>query len=93
MSFNPLPTGVCLYDFRRGNCTDGDGCFMYNCPNYITEVQFYPILKKELDLLEAEMTRLKELGYERQWQVEYVKYKYLKPLVEELEVQLHEESA
>ena len=93
MSFNPLPTGVCLYDFRRGNCTDGDGCFMYNCPNYITEVQFYPILKKELNLLEAEMTRLKELGYERQWQVEYVKYKYLKPLVEELEVQLHEESA
>ena len=93
MSFNPLPTGVCLYDFRRGNCTDGDGCFMYNCPNYITEVQFYPILKKELDLLECEMTRLKELGYERQWQVEYVKYKYLKPLVDELEVQLHEESA
>lgn len=93
MSFNPLPTGVCLYDFRRGNCTDGDGCFMYNCPNYITEVQFYPILKKELDMLEAEMVRLKELGYERQWQVEYVKYKYLKPLVEELEVQLHEESA
>ena len=93
MSFNPLPTGVCLYDFRRGNCTDGDGCFMYNCPNYITEVQFYPILKKELDLLETEMTRLKELGYECQWQVEYVKYKYLKPLVEELEVQLHEESA
>ena len=93
MSFNPLPTGVCLYDFRRGNCTDGDGCFMYNCPNYITEVQFYPILKKELDMLKAEMTRLKKLGYERQWQVEYVKYKYLKPLVEELEVQLHEESA
>jgi len=92
MSFNPLPTGVCLYDFRRGNCTDGDGCFMYNCPNYITEVQFYPILKKELDLLEAGMARLKELGYERQWQVEFVKYKYLKPLVEELEVQLHEES-
>ena len=93
MSFNPLPTGVCLYDFRRGNCTDGDGCFMYNCPNYITEVQFYPILKKEFDLLEREMIRLKELGYDRQWQVEYVKYKYLKPLVDELEVQLHEESA
>ena len=91
MSFNPLPTGVCLYDFRRGNCTDGDGCFMYNCPNYITEVQFLPILKKELDLLETEMNRLKELGHERQWQVEYVKYKYLKPLVEELGAQLEEE--
>lgn len=88
MSFNPLPTGVCLYDFRRGNCTDGDGCFFYNCPNYITEVQFYPILKDELDLLEKEMTRLKELGHDREWQRQYIKHKYLKPLVESLEVQL-----
>lgn len=89
MSFNPLPTGVCLYDFRRGNCTDGDGCFFYNCPNYITEVQFYPILKDELDLLEKEITRLKELGHEREWQKQYIKYKYLKPLVGSLEVQLN----
>lgn len=89
MSFNPLPTGVCLYDFRRGNCTDGDGCFFYNCPNYITEVQFYPILKDELDLLEKEMARLKELGQEPAYQVQAVKYKYLKPLVESLEVQLN----
>lgn len=89
MSFNPLPTGVCLYDFRRGNCTDGDGCFFYNCPNYITEVQFYPVLKDELDLLEKEMARLKELGHEREWQKQYIKYKYLKPLVESLEVQLN----
>ena len=89
MSFNPLPIGVCLYDFRRGNCTDGDGCFFYNCPNYITEVQFYPILKDELDLLEKEMARLKELGHEREWQKQYIKYKYLKPLVESLEVQLN----
>ena len=89
MSFNPLPTGVCLYDFRRGNCTDGDGCFFYNCPNYITEVQFYPILKDELDLLEKEMARLKELSHEREWQKQYIKYKYLKPLVESLEVQLN----
>lgn len=88
MSFNPLPTGVCLYDFRRGNCSDGDGCFFYNCPNYITEVEFYPILKGELDLLDAEMTRLKKLGHEREWQRQSIKYKYLKPLVESLEVQL-----
>lgn len=93
MSFNPLPTGVCLYDFRRGNCTDGDGCFMYNCSNYITEVRFYPILKTELELLEKEMARLKELEQEPAWQVQYVKYKYLKPLVESLEVQLHEETS
>jgi len=89
MSFNPLPTGVCLYDFRRGNCTDGDGCFFYNCPNYITEVRFYPILKQELNLLGKEMARLKELGQEPAWQVQYVKYQHLKPLVESLEVQLN----
>ena len=87
MSFNPLPNGICLYDFRRGNCTDGDGCFFYNCPNYITEVKFYPILKKELDLMELEMKRLKKLGRERDWQRQYVKYTHLKRLVDELEAQ------
>ncbi|MGN2368781.1 tyrosine-type recombinase/integrase [Clostridium cagae] len=91
MSFNPLPTGVCLYDFRRGNCSDGDGCFFYNCPNYVTEVKFYPILKQELDLMEKEMSRYKELGQQRSWERQYVKYKYLKPLVDSLEVQINEE--
>lgn len=33
------------------------------------------------------MERSKMLGLERQWQRQYVKYKYLKPLVESLEVQ------
>lgn len=89
MSFNPLPTGVCLYDFRRGNCSDGDGCFFYNCPNYITEVKFYPILKQELDLMEKEMERYKELEQQRSWERQYVKYKYLKPLVDSLEVQMN----
>ncbi|MDS0528544.1 site-specific integrase [Clostridium sp. SHJSY1] len=91
MSFNPLPTGVCLYDFRRGNCSDGDGCFFYNCPNYVTEVKFYPVLKQELDLMEKEMSRYKELGQQRSWERQYVKYKYLKPLVDSLEVQMNEE--
>lgn len=91
MSFNPLPTGVCLYDFRRGNCSDGDGCFFYNCPNYVTEVKFHPILKQELDLMEKEMARYKELGQQRSWERQYVKYKYLKPLVDSLEEQINEE--
>ncbi len=88
MSFNPLPTGVCLYDFMRGNCADGDGCFFYNCPNYITEAKFYPILKQELELMEIEMDRLKLLNRERDWQRQFVKYQYLKPLVESLEAQM-----
>ncbi|MBL4933929.1 tyrosine-type recombinase/integrase [Clostridium paridis] len=91
MSFNPLPTGVCLYDFRRGNCSDGDGCFFYNCPNYVTEVKFYPVLKQELDIMEKEMVRFKKLGQQRSWERQYVKYKYLKPLVDSLEEQLNEE--
>lgn len=93
MSFNPLPTGVCLYDFRRGSCSDGDGCFFYNCPNYVTEVKFYPILKKELDLMEKEMTRYKELGQQRSWERQYVKWQYLKPLVDSLEVQMNDKEA
>ncbi|BAQ12884.1 putative Transposase [Clostridium botulinum] len=91
MSFNPLPTGVCLYDFRRGNCSDGDGCFFYNCPNYVTEAKFYPILKQELDLMEKEMARYKELDQQRSWERQYVKYKYLKPLVDSLKEQMNEE--
>lgn len=89
MSFNPLPTGVCLYDFRRGNCSDGDGCFFYNCANFVTEVKFYPLLKQELDLLEKEMERYQELGQQRAWERQYVKHKYLKPLVENLEEQMN----
>ena len=88
MSFNPLPNGICLYDFTRGNCTNGDGCFFYNCPNYITEAKFYPILKRELELLELEMSRYELLGRERDWQRQYIKHKYLKKLVDSLEVQL-----
>lgn len=76
--------------FAEVNCTDGDGCFFYNCPNYITEAKFYPILKSELDLMEQEMERLKFLGREREWQKQFIKYKYLKQLVESLEVQKDE---
>ena len=40
-----------------------------------------------------EMARLKELGHEPAYQVQAVKYKYLKPLVESLEVQLNGEKS
>ena len=85
ITFNPLPGGVCLYDYRRGNCSNGDDCFFYNCPNYITEISFLPVLKKELSLMEQEMERTKRLGYDRQWQIQYSRYQYLQPLVAELE--------
>lgn len=90
MSFNPLPNGICLYDFRRGNCTNGDGCFFYNCPNYVTEIQFYPILKRELELIELEMERFKQLSRERDWQRQYIKHQHLKELVIGLEAQMND---
>ena len=85
ISFNPLPGGVCLYDYRRGNCANGDGCFFYNCPNFVTEASFLPVLRKELSLMEKEMRRTEELGYERQWQIQNSRYQCLLPLVQELE--------
>jgi integrase len=91
LSFNPLPGGVCLYDYRRGNCSNGDGCFFYNCSNYITEISFLPVLKKELALMEQEMERTKRLGHERQWQIQYSRYQHLQPLVAELEGQSNEQ--
>lgn len=87
LSFNPLPGGVCLYDYRRGNCSNGDSCFFYNCPNFVTEISFLPVLKKELELMEKEMERTKQLGHERQWQVQYSRYQHLRPLVARLEVE------
>lgn len=74
-----------ILDNRRGNCSNGDGCFFYNCPNFITEVSFLPVLRKELKLMEQEMARTKRLGYERQWQIQHSRYLHLKPLVEKLE--------
>lgn len=85
LSFNPLPGGVCLYDYRRGNCSNGDGCFFYNCPNFVTEASFLPVLKRELELMEQEMERTKRLGHERQWHIQYSRYQHLQPLVAKLE--------
>ena len=66
------------------------GAFFYNCPNFVTEISFLPVLKKELELMEREMERTKQLGYERQWQIQHSRYQHLQPLVAELEGQTNE---
>ena len=43
------------------------------------------------EIMEKEMARYKELGQQRSWERQYVKYKYLKPLVDSLEEQMNEE--
>ena len=52
-----------------------------------TEASFLPVLKKELNLMEKEMRRTEELGYERQWQIQNSRYQCLLPLIRELEEQ------
>jgi integrase len=84
LTFNPLPGGICLYDYRRGNCSEGEGCLFYNCPNFITERSFLPILEEEMDLLSRAMYREQEKGHEREWQRMNSKFQYLKPIVDEL---------
>jgi hypothetical protein len=84
LTFNPLPGGICLYDYRRGNCSEGEGCLFYNCPNFITERSFLPILEEEMDLLSRAMYREREKGHEREWQRMNSKFQYLKPIVDEL---------
>lgn len=57
----------------------------------MTEKRFYPVLKRELDLIEEEMSRLKALGREREWQRQYAKRAHLEPLVRDLEEQIDEQ--
>ncbi|WNF36590.1 tyrosine-type recombinase/integrase [Bacillaceae bacterium IKA-2] len=89
MYINPLPTGICLQDSRRGGCDNGDGCIFINCPNYVTTEEYYPIHKRELDLLESEMERYEAEGRTREHQRLKAKWIYLNPIVERLEAQIH----
>lgn len=41
LSFNPLPDGVCLYDYRRGNCSNGDSCFFTTVPIILRKSAFF----------------------------------------------------
>ena len=84
LTINPLPNGICLYDYRRGSCTDGDSCLFYNCPNFITERRFLPVLERELNLISDIMQRELKNGHDREWQRQNSKYQLLKPIVEEL---------
>ena len=60
-------------------------CIFYDCPNFVTDERFLPVLRRELDLLGMEMARLKSAGMEREWQRQYARARHLRPLVEQLE--------
>jgi len=89
LSFNLLPTGICLFDEVRGQCTNGNGCFFYNCANYLTTEEKYPVLKKELDECEKWMARFKIDGKKRDYDRLFIVWEHLKPLVDELEAKIN----
>ena len=84
--FYPFPEGICLCD-----CYSGEPCLTFACKQFLTCPSYYPYLKKKLDELEAKMAILKESGYERELQRQFVIYKDLKPAVDALEAIQKEE--
>lgn len=90
MSFNPLPTGICVYNTLQASCKNGTGCFFYNCENFVTSREFLPIFKQELELLELNMERCTKADMTREWQRNHVVWEKLKRLVDDLEGNNHE---
>jgi hypothetical protein len=51
---NPLPFGMCLYDFKRGHCPNlgVQSCYTIGCKDFVTNETFLPNFMHEATLLE-----------------------------------------
>lgn len=51
---NPLPFGMCLYDFKRGHCPNlgVQSCYTIGCKDFVTNETFLPNFIHEATLLE-----------------------------------------
>ncbi|WP_207563224.1 hypothetical protein [Sulfurimonas aquatica] len=51
---NPLPFGLCLYDFKRGHCPHlgVQSCYMSNCGDFVTNDKFLLNFENEYKRLE-----------------------------------------
>lgn len=51
---NPLPFGMCLYDFKRGHCPNlgVQSCYSIGCKDFVTNETFLPNFIHEATLLE-----------------------------------------
>ncbi|WP_294967199.1 hypothetical protein [Sulfurimonas sp.] len=56
---NPLPFGLCLYDFKRGNCPNlgAQSCYMVGCSDFVTNETFLPNFENEINLLQTHITK------------------------------------
>ena len=71
---NPLPFGMCIYDFKRGNCPNLGvrSCYMVDCHDFVTNESFLDNFKNEKTILENNLTKSKKDGHV----VEVKKIKY-----------------
>lgn len=61
---NPLPFGLCLYDFKRGHCPNlgVQSCYMIGCGDFITNSTFLPNFENEKRLLEDHICKCTNNG-------------------------------
>ena len=61
---NPLPFGLCLYDFKRGHCPHlgVQSCHMIGCSDFVTNASFLPNFKHEQELLIKQLDHVQKSG-------------------------------
>lgn len=61
---NPLPFGLCLYDFKRGPCPNlgVQSCYMASCSDFVTNETFLPNFHNEINLLNQHINKCQENG-------------------------------
>lgn len=58
---NPLPFGLCLYDFKKGHCPHlgVQSCYSSGCGDFVTNKTFLPYFNNEKTLLEKHIEHCK----------------------------------
>lgn len=61
---NPLPFGLCLYDFKRGHCPNlgAQSCYMIGCGDFVTNKSFLPNFYNEMKLIDLQIDRCHNHG-------------------------------
>ncbi len=77
---NPLPFGLCLYDFKRGHCPNlgVQSCHMINCGDFVTNESFLPNFENEISILQNHVNQCQKSG-------QYVEEKKAKFNIEKLQ--------
>ena len=61
---NPLPFGLCLYDFKRGHCPHlgTSSCYIVGCSDFITNRSFLKNFQHEKQLLQEQVIHTQKSG-------------------------------